>query len=705
MLAALLASAFAQDICPSGCTFTSWQAAVDTVAPGDSATFTVEPGVYDEVVSITDGRDIRFTTSQLVSFEPVVLSHGPLDGRPLLTVRDARLELYGITLEADLRRAIDAVDSDLDLDLVNVFGRGLGARGAQVSVTRGSLAASLSTFSGGAAGLEGGQLYAVGADITLSAVSMVDGAAPAGGCLTVKGGAEGGTLSVDGIVLRGCSSGLAGGAMLLSGDLSAELFALVIDESSAGEGGAIAFDEGVVATIDIANLTDNSALALGGALRIRGATVTAHDVNLYGNSADKGGAVAVLEGGSLDLSYAVLGGNAALADGGATFVGEASLAQLDVLYDGNQATLGNGGGLHLASGATWVSEQRATYCGNAAQQGGAVFSDLSADATVTNVRYIDNAAVQEGGGVSHRGDGQLTLSFANLLGNSAGLGSGAGLLTTSVVHLDHALVLGNVGAVAVLARGARGEVVPSYTAWYDNEAGDLAGLSPDTDDAVFADPQLDRYVPGEPCLFAQDWPSYVSPLRDAGDPARTDPDGSTADIGAYGGLGADPRVWEDDLDNDGFSRIYDCNDGDASVYPEADDAPYDGLDADCDGSDDFDADGDGFRTRAYGGTDCDDTDPFTFPGAPEDPFGTVDNNCDGVLDADLDGFTRDIDCDDGDPLTYPGAPDDDNRVDRNCDGSIDGPRVFQTAACQSAPAPLWVWWLVVLYGARRRQSS
>ncbi len=35
----------------------------------------------------------------------------------------------------------------------------------------------------------------------------------------------------------------------------------------------------------------------------------------------------------------------------------------------------------------------------------------------------------------------------------------------------------------------------------------------------------------------------TSPLIDAGDPAETDPDGSVADIGAYGGNGADGWIW------------------------------------------------------------------------------------------------------------------------------------------------------------------
>mgnify|MGYP001478139391 CR=1 FL=1 len=53
----------------------------------------------------------------------------------------------------------------------------------------------------------------------------------------------------------------------------------------------------------------------------------------------------------------------------------------------------------------------------------------------------------------------------------------------------------------------------------------------------------------------------------------------------------------------------DCDDGDSSVYPGADDDWYDGIDADCEGDSDFDADGDGDDSIEGGGTDIDDQDP------------------------------------------------------------------------------------------------
>ncbi len=102
-----------------------------------------------------------------------------------------------------------------------------------------------------------------------------------------------------------------------------------------------------------------------------------------------------------------------------------------------------------------------------------------------------------------------------------------------------------------------------------------------------------------------------------------------------------------------FVPIYgDCNDEDPSVFPGSpEEVPYDGIDSDCDGSNDSDADGDGYERD----TDCLDlpddglaVDPATvFPGAPDVPYDGVDADCagDNDFDADGDGFVRDEDLD------------------------------------------------------------
>ncbi len=85
-----------------------------------------------------------------------------------------------------------------------------------------------------------------------------------------------------------------------------------------------------------------------------------------------------------------------------------------------------------------------------------------------------------------------------------------------------------------------------------------------------------------------------------------------------------------DADGDGHTTLTDCDDGDASVYPGASDAWYDGVDSDCAGDSDYDADLDGYDSDAYGGTDCDDTSRRIRPDALDVPGDGVDGDCDGV---------------------------------------------------------------------------
>ena len=86
----------------------------------------------------------------------------------------------------------------------------------------------------------------------------------------------------------------------------------------------------------------------------------------------------------------------------------------------------------------------------------------------------------------------------------------------------------------------------------------------------------------------------------------------------------DPSAWVGDPDLD----FGDCDDTEATTHPGAEDTWYDGVDSDCAGDSDFDADGDGYDSAAHGGEDCDDSDPRYQPAATDGLL--YDLNCDGV---------------------------------------------------------------------------
>jgi hypothetical protein len=189
-------------------------------------------------------------------------------------------------------------------------------------------------------------------------------------------------------------------------------------------------------------------------------------------------------------------------------------------------------------------------------------------------------------------------------------------------------------------------------------------------------------------------------------------------VGCGDGGGDDPTAT--DADSDGVAVGDDCNDGDASVHPGADEH-CNQIDDDCDGAIDedavdavtsfTDADGDGYGRgqgetacdvpagRAAEDGDCDDTNPDVNPDAVEVCNGGIDDDCDGPADdddkatgmqtlyddGDGDGYgagapiekcdqtkglsLEDTDCDDGDDAVHPGAAEMCNGIDDDCDAA------------------------------------
>ncbi|MEL6864139.1 MAG: MopE-related protein [Bacteroidota bacterium] len=115
-----------------------------------------------------------------------------------------------------------------------------------------------------------------------------------------------------------------------------------------------------------------------------------------------------------------------------------------------------------------------------------------------------------------------------------------------------------------------------------------------------------------------------------------------------GGAVGSYRILED-VDGDGFNNVFDCNDNNSAVNPNATEVPYDGWDNDCNPATlDDDLDGDGFALAE----DCDDADPLLNPAAAEIPYDGIDNDCNPMTyddDVDQDGFVLAEDCDDDNP--------------------------------------------------------
>ena len=142
---------------------------------------------------------------------------------------------------------------------------------------------------------------------------------------------------------------------------------------------------------------------------------------------------------------------------------------------------------------------------------------------------------------------------------------------------------------------------------------------------------------------------------------------------------ADPQ----DIDNDGDGLTEnqgDCNDADAGIGPNAEEVCGDGIDQDCNGSDelcpeDVDNDGDGL-TENQG--DCNDADAGIGPNAEEVCGDGIDQDCNGSdelcpedVDNDGDGLTENQgDCNDADAGIGPNAEEVcGDGIDQDCNGS------------------------------------
>ena len=255
--------------------------------------------------------------------------------------------------------------------------------------------------------------------------------------------------------------------------------------------------------------------------------------------------------------------------------------------------------------------------------------------------------------------------------------------------------------------------------YYDGVDGDCDGLSDfdsdgdGADDAAFGGTDCDdssaETHPGAEDVPYDGWDSDCDGLSDydadgdghddvawGGDDcddgdAEVSPDATEV---YYDGVDADCSGTSDyDADGDGFVpssyagaisgdssvSVGDCDDGEITTFPGAEDAAYDGVDSDCGGGSDFDADDDGYDALAYGGTDCDDGRETTYPDSPyERCYDGEDSDCAGDSDWDCDRDGEEKaghgggDCDDTDPEIYTGAPDlPRDGVDSDCDGALE----------------------------------
>ncbi|MCB9766098.1 MAG: right-handed parallel beta-helix repeat-containing protein [Alphaproteobacteria bacterium] len=673
------------------------------------------------------------------------------------------------------------VDSDMDLRNSEVTGNTAGDSGGGLAVENALRNGTVfrGTLSGNTAGGAGGGVYAWGADLELRgtladntvALSTTSGAgvyfgdgdlslvnldisghsAYDGGAIYASG--TSGSVTASGGVWSDNSASNDGG--VLHSQMSATLTDLELNDNTAGgDGGAVFLDEAWL-WLEDSTLLRNEAAQDGGAVMVYKAEVNAKQCDFRNNTAGRNGGglhhLAVGAGGShATFNRNTFRRNSAGTNGG----GAGTDAAKDVTSKYNTFEENSPSGLYVASPRSLiikfesfeenegdgfvglnVDSGRMEGCRFLGNQGdGALFSASGGGYEITT--SVFNGNNDAGLRLSATGSGGVTVANIDALGNGTGVAVDYGTGVTVV----NAIAIGNDDGFATSSSNPD---ISYCDAWGngDDWAGGLGNLT-GSNGNLSEDPEYSAWSDDGNPYNDLVYLGSTSPCRDAGDPSLTDPDGSRSDMGSFGG----PRANDDDSDGDGYHPSDgDCDESDASVHPGASDPWYDGVDSDCDGADDFDRDGDGYRHESSGDpanrVDCDDTDDDVHPGA-DDPAGDgVDADCDGVdgepsgddtgdpgddtgdpgeddtgdsgwwTDGDGDGWApAQGDCDDAEAAVHPQQDEVcDDGVDNECDGYADSDdaECRGSAACNGcAGAPVGgAWWLLVaLVGwARRRR--
>lgn len=533
----------------------------------------------------------------------------------------------------------------IDDATVSVTGGTLRGEGAGISVSNSTLTLEGVSFEGAEA--SGPALRADNSTVTATRMSVKDWSAPAGSPFQLT-------------------------------ESAVELRDTVFADTSGRRGGAISAQGGTLALYSV-SIADTKAEEGGGALYLDGAGIYCEDVVLRRGLADAGGSIFAVNNSVLELGSVRISDSRARTTGGAMHLDESSAVVSELSLNNNQAS--QGGGIALNRGSMNIADLKAS--GNEArQEGGHIWVANGALMTLTRSEMTQGLATR-GGGI-YLNSGSITAYNAIWTGNEGTEVGGAYFQEDGVLDLRFGVLAQNSSEMGSAVAIAEGSANIEGMIFVDQSGGDsvisASTSATNVSNSMFHEAEAESYgnvnlvaalIDTDPNFVAGSWvPGPYSSALDAYN-GTFDKDNTPADMGAYGG----PDAWSlADADGDGYTAGRDCDDADDQTHEYALDDFYDGVDADCMGNDDYDADGDGYGATAFGGLDCDDRDSERNPSMAESSGDQWDSDCDGLfdIDADGDGWAEGVDCDDGDPDSHPWADDAPyDGVDSDCLGNND----------------------------------
>ena len=381
----------------------------------------------------------------------------------------------------------------------------------------------------------------------------------------------------------------AGAIAVVGAELVLENSTFLMNSGSSGGG---VFHDGSAtnsgATVAACSFVANDADFGAGAF-LGGGPITVDASQFLLNDARYGGGLWVEGAPSLDLTSCQFHGNTTPAEddsGGAGLVVSESLnvAVSDCLFAGNTSQLGGGALIYQSTGTVESTSFQANWANSL---GGALYLEGSYLELLDDL-FTGNEAVSGGGAIHARDDNIVALHRSSLLGNRAETGGGIAVDSGSLsmtnclvnasegdgaaIHFDgstlsieHTTLYDNVApedsaAIVIVSEPSGVSLLHSIVAeseptalsctgsgmpWNYNDYFHSAGLPPTTEDCepagagvILSDPWFiaatTNLDPHDDSLHLQ----AISPCIDAGDPTCLDADGTTCDLGAYGG--ADP---------------------------------------------------------------------------------------------------------------------------------------------------------------------